>query len=85
MEKSKIYHDINDILSGYAFETNNDDTRKSILSDINQYLIGISAFPRLIDATTPEMIDRGEMLHRVLFMGAEMSLDEYLKTIIDGE
>jgi hypothetical protein len=85
MEKSKIYHDINEILSGYVFETNRDETIKSLLVDVNEYLVSISAFPRLIDATTPEMTDRGGILIKVSFMGTEMSLEEYLRTVIDGE
>lgn len=85
MEKSKIYHDIDEILSGYVFENISDENVKSILDDVNKYPVSISAFPRLIDATTPEMADRGGIVLKVSFMWTEMSLDEYLRTVIDGE
>ena len=82
MEKSKIYDGINGILAQYAFEFNTPDTRKEILDRINEHIINAGMFPKLIDRTTPEMADRGEIHHRVSFMGAEMSLDEYLNTIL---
>ena len=83
MEKSKIYDGINGILAQYAFEFNTPDTRKEILDRINEHIVNAVMFPKLIDRTTPEMVDRGEILHRVSFMGAEMSLDEYLNTILE--
>jgi len=83
MEKSKIYDGINGILAQYAFEFNTPDTRKEILGRISEHMASTGMFPKLIDRTTPEMVDRGEILHRVSFMGAEMSLDEYLNTILE--
>lgn len=82
MEKSKIYDGINEILAQYAFEFNTPDTRKEILDRINEHIVNAGMFPKLIDRTTPEMADRGEIHHRVSFMGAEMSLDEYFNTIL---
>ena len=69
MEKSKIYDGINGILAQYAFEFNTPDTRKEILDRINEHIINAGMFPKLIDRTTPEMADRGEIHHRVSFMG----------------
>ena len=83
MEKTKIYDEINEIVAQYAFEFNTPDTRKEILGRISEHMASTGMFPKLIDRTTPEMVDRGEILHRVSFMGAEMSLDEYLNTILE--
>ncbi len=83
MEKNEIYKDIKDIVDLYAFEFNTQDTRKEIGSRILDYLSSIGAFPQLVDRTTPEMADRGEIRHMISFMGAEMSLDEYLNTILE--
>lgn len=83
MEKTKIYDEINEIVSQYAFDFNTADTRKEILCRINEHMVSIGMFPKLIDRTTPEMEDRGEIHHRVSFMGAEMSLAEYLNTILE--
>lgn len=81
MKKTEIYDDINEIVTQYAFEFNTPDTRKEILGRISQHMINTGMFPKLIDRTTAEMADRGEIRHMVSFMGAEMSLDEYLNTI----
>ena len=83
MEKTKIYDEINEIVAQYAFEFNTPDTRKEILDRINEHMVNTGMFPKLIDRTTPEMIDKGEIHHRVSFMGTEMSLAEYLNTILE--
>lgn len=77
MESDLLRERITNVLGKYAFEFNDDTTRKSIASDLEFMLTGVE----VIDKTTFENIDKGIHNFIVRHEDHEMTLEEYLELV----
>ena len=68
---------ITNILSKYAFEFNELESRKGIISDLQFIFSEVE----IIDKTTPENIDKGILNFIVKIDDNEMTLEDYLDLI----
>lgn len=68
---------ITNILNKYSFEFNEEETRKSIVKDLEFIFTDVE----IIDKTTPENIDKGVLNFIVKTQDNEMTLEDYLELI----
>lgn len=76
-ESEILRNRITNVLNKYAFEFNDDTTRKNMTKDLEFSLSGIE----IIDKTTFENIDKGILNFIVKYEGNEMTLEEYLELV----
>jgi hypothetical protein len=76
-ESEILRNRITSVLSKYAFDFNDDDTRKAIASDLEFVLSGVE----ILDKTTFESVDKGILNFIVRHEENEMTLQEYLELV----
>ena len=76
-ESEILRNRITNILNKYAFDFNEEETRKSIAKDLEFMLSGVE----IIDKTTFENIDKGILNFIVRHEDHEMTLEEYLELV----
>ena len=76
-ESEILRNRITNVLEKYAFEFNEEDTRKLIVKDIEFVLSGVE----ILDKTTFESVDKGILNFIVRHEENEMTLQEYLELV----